>query len=380
MIGTRNKHIKSNINEIDSPLYIHIKSQDSNLVHSLKKPDLRVSTLSQVTTRAPARVSFAGGGSDTTYFLKRLGSGCVFNTAINKYVTCRLSIRDDQSFRIVNHTTDEDIFYKEYQDLQEKNDIISRALSIIEPNRGLNIELKTDFPIGSGLGGSSAILIALIGGINYLQNFSWSNNEVIKLAFYIERVVLGISGGWQDYIASIYGGFNHIQFSQNNFSISPAILNPHFKAKLENNLFLCHTKSNHHSGNIHIEQEREFLSSLNSFESMKTIKELSEKMKHAFEEESFSTIGQIINAGWELKKNSCQAISSKQIDEVYNYGLKAGAIAGRLLGAGGGGYFLFITNDQSRSDFIKEMTKLDFPVEEIQLESHGMTYNQGYIQ
>ena len=296
-------------------------------------------------SKSPVRISFGGGGSDTTSFFKN-NNGAVINSTISLYSHCSLSKRID--FKIVIDSADLKI-KKVYLNLEEflnskKNsfDLIKATIKVINPSFGFNLYIQSDFPISSGLGGSAVVVSAIIGCFNEFKIDKWSSYEVAELAYEAERLNLKVSGGWQDQYATVFGGFNFMEFSYLQNLIHPLRLPSTTKNSLEQNLILCYTNTSHKSGKIHLEQKSNLKTKIIVKNVKKNVK-LAYKMREALLKENLNEFSKLIADSWELKKSYSNNISNKFLDEIYEGAIQNGALSGKLLGSGGGGYFLFFT-------------------------------------
>lgn len=165
--------------------------------------------------RAPVRMSFSGGGSDLTYYFVE-NPAAVLSCTVGLYSHATLIPRTDNVIRIFSEDLCTRESYESLDDLMDHADkgLLATIVSVIQPNYGLDLYMRSDFPVGSGLGGSSAVATAIIAAFNELRRDRWSTYEVAELAFQAERLCFGIAGGWQDQYASAFGGFNLIEFKE----------------------------------------------------------------------------------------------------------------------------------------------------------------------
>jgi len=307
---------------------------------------------------APVRISFAGGGSDLThYFMSDVGS--VLNATISLYAHATLRPRDDRKVTISSLDLKDTI---EASDLEtflacsDKFDLFRGLLQLIKPNFGFDLYVRCDFPQGSGLGGSSAVLAAILGCFNEFRSDKWNEYELAELAFQSERIILDISGGWQDQYATIFGGINFIEFKNGDNLIHPLRLAEKTILNLEESLVLYELNTGRNSGAIHDDQKK-------VMQSQEIKKKVEINVKHCLEMResllrgNLDTFGKGLNIAWELKRQFSSKISSTVIDEIYDYAIENGALGGKLLGAGGGGFFLFYIKDFEKNHFMEAMRK-----------------------
>jgi D-glycero-alpha-D-manno-heptose-7-phosphate kinase len=295
-----------------------------------------------IRSRAPVRVSFGGGGSDLTYYF-RDSSGAVINTAISIYSHASMRVRRDSKIIVSSFDLGAELIADDLKDaLSQKGPfgLIQSLLSVIRPKFGLELCLDSDFPVGSGLGGSATISAVVLGCFNALRNDKWSQHEIAEIAFQAERLHLGIAGGWQDQYVAVFGGFNFIEFHADENIVSPIRVQPNIARELEESLVLCDTGIEHHSGNIH-DNQKEAMSSKSVREMVKANVELSYVTRNYLLRGDLTKFGECLDKAWRLKRNFSSMISNPHLDSIYDGAIKNGATGGKLLGAGGGGFFIF---------------------------------------
>jgi D-glycero-alpha-D-manno-heptose-7-phosphate kinase len=295
-----------------------------------------------IRARAPVRMSFGGGGSDLTHYFSE-HSGAVINSAISLYSHATMKFRNDAKIIINSTDLNTELVANDLDSALSQESplgLIQSLLSVIRPQYGFELHLNSDFSVGSGLGGSATLLAAVLGCFNLVRKDQWTQHELVEIAFQAERLQFGIAGGWQDQYASVFGGFNFIEFQPDQNIISPLLINPDVCLELEESLILCDTGIAHHSGKIHHEQKQTMLE--------KSIKKMvAENVKLSYDIRNhilrgeLDKFGKCLNRSWMLKRNFSPLITNSQIDEIYNGAIENGASGGKLLGAGGGGYFVF---------------------------------------
>lgn len=292
--------------------------------------------------RAPVRISFGGGGSDLTHFFWDY-SGAVINATISIYSHATLRLRNDS--RIIIHSLDlgETLEAGNLQEALQPNEkfgLIQAVLKVINPDFGFELFLNSDFPMGSGLGGSAVVTAVILGCFNEFRRDKWDNHELAELAFQAERFNLGVSGGWQDQYATVFGGFNFMEFKKEQNIVHPLRIPHNALLELEESLILCNTGLSHDSGNVHDDQ-REKMKSEEVQDKVRMNVELTYEMRNSLLRGKLLEVGTNLNKTWLLKKEFSNKISTPYLDEIYDLALNNGAIGGKLLGAGGGGFFLF---------------------------------------
>lgn len=307
-------------------------------------------------SKSPVRMSFGGGGSDVThYFMSEIGA--VLNATINLYAHATLRPRDDLKVKIDSLDLNDQV---EANDLEsflassDKFDLFRGILQVVKPNFGFDLYVRSDFPRGSGLGGSSAVTAAILGCFNEFRIDKWNEYELAELAFQSERITLGISGGWQDQYATVFGGINFIEFKSGDNVIHPLKLTEKIILNLEESLVLYELDTGRNSGAIHDDQRKVMQSEEIQNKVEKNVEHCKNMREHVLRG-NLNAFGKGLNTAWQLKRQFSSKISNTVIDEIYGFARENGALGGKLLGAGGGGFFLFYVEDFKRNSFLKAM-------------------------
>lgn len=293
-------------------------------------------------SRAPLRISFCGGGTDVPPYPQERG-GAVLSCTIDKYAYASLRPRPDNAIEV--RSLDYDVVAKyDRRDPLPFNgelDLVKAVINHFAAPTGLDLFLHSDAPPGTGLGSSSTIIVALLGLFQSWLKLPMTDYELASLAYRIERADLGIVGGMQDHYAATFGGFNFIEFHAdsvivNSLRIEPATLN-----ELQYRLLMCYTGQTHLSAKIlteqvagYVERRPQVVSALDG------MKALAVQMKNALLLNQLDQFGALLHEAWLLKRHLATQISDAHIDELYACAREAGAIGGKILGAGGGGYLL----------------------------------------
>lgn len=300
-----------------------------------------------VRSRAPLRISFAGGGTDIPPYSTRYG-GCVISTTIDKYTYASLEPREDDWIeihsldfgRVVRYRLDDPPEYDGNLDLVKA--IVSHLSDHIPG--GFTLYLHSDAPPGSGLGASSALVVAVLGAFRRWLHLPWTRYDLAQHAFDIERVEFGIKGGYQDQYAAAFGGFNFIEFLADTVVVNPLRLDPEVLLELEYSLLLCYTGQARRSDGIIEDVVRNYQQrKQTTLDALHGLKNLAIAAKNALLQGRLQDFGELLHQGWLAKKQTARKISTPHIDEMYDAARKAGALGGKLLGAGGGGYLLVYT-------------------------------------
>lgn len=288
-----------------------------------------------IITKTPFRVSFAGGGSDMAKFYEKYG-GCVLSTSINKY--CYLSIHPyfDARSTLLKYSENELV-----TDIaQIKHRIFNCVLNAYGVS-GVEISSTADVPGGTGLGSSSTFTVGLLNTIACYQGKFMSKGRLAEQACQVEIEKLGSPIGKQDQYAAAFGGLNFIRFNQDgSVSVEPIIMQPGTYKELERHLVMYYTGSTRSANSI-LKEQKKNIDDAAKVENLKQMCRLAEEMKVALEQNDLSSFGVLLNDGWQLKRTLASGISNPEIDQAYETAMKNGALGGKLLGAGGGGFLLF---------------------------------------
>ena len=358
--------------------FIPVLDENKRLLKFITKNTIpsRFEKLITARSKSPVRISFGGGGSDTTAFFKD-NNGAVINSTISLYSHSSLSKRTDSKINIDSADLNINKSYLSLDEFLNSDkcalDLIKATIKVINPSFGFDLYIQSDFPLRSGLGGSAVVVSSVIGCFNEFRIDKWSSYEIAELAYQAERLNMGISGGWQDQYATVFGGFNFMEFSNRQNLIHPLRLSETTKCSLEQNLILCYTNTSHKSSDIHQDQK----SNLDNKGIQKNVKKnvkIAYKMRESLLKENLYEFSNLMNDSWELKKSYSSDISTDYLDKIYEEAKQNGALSGKLLGAGGGGYFLFFTNFSNRNKLInwiksKGLIYTNFKFEDVGLKS-----------
>lgn len=308
--------------------------------------------------KAPLRISFAGGGTDLPYFFEKYG-GAVINATIDKYCHVTLVKRADSKI-IINSDLGEDVILdsKDNINYDGKFDLIKAIIKIMKPDFGFELYITNDMPPGRGLGSSATLSVLLVRCLGDLMNKNYDDYKTAQVAYNAEREELKIKGGWQDQYAAVTGGFNFMEFNQEKTIIYPLRLKEENIEEFNSHLMLCYVGGSHFSGDLHSNQEKNFVENEEEVvKNLTELKSLAVRIKDCLLTNDLETIGMIMHESWEKKKKINHHVSNMKIDFLYDVGIKNGAFGGRLLGAGGGGYILFFHSPKKRNQLKKALEK-----------------------
>ena len=313
-----------------------------------------------IISRTPLRISFAGGGSDLPSYYSQHG-GAVLSTTIDKYIYIAIHRYFSSNQSLLKYSKTE---------LVNNNDEIQHPLfreCMKQVNvSGVDISSMADVPAGTGLGSSSAFAVSLLNVLHAYKHEAVSAEYLASTACDIEINRLGDPIGKQDQYAAAYGGLNFIQFNYDgSVDVQKVVMNPAVKKQLERNLILIYTGTKHSASAILKEQGKE-MQRLDKQQVMHKMVEMAYELKDVLEHNQIDDFGRVLNEGWLLKRSLANSISNPLVDTLYEQGMSAGALGGKLLGAGGAGFVLFYCPEDKQETFRKQMsayTEMSFKFE-----------------
>jgi len=324
--------------------------------------------------RAPVRISFGGGGSDLTHYFSGNVGGAVINTTISLYSHATLRIREDAQIIIRSLDLGETMQADDLPAAMAQTSrfgLIQALLRAINPDFGFELYLHSDFPMSSGLGGSSVVSASVLGCFNQFRRDQWDLHELAELAYQAERHHLGVAGGWQDQYATVFGGFNFMEFRMDQNIVHPLRIHHDTLLELEESLILCDTGTTHDSDDIHQDQ-REQMATAHVRNMVDTNVRLSYDMRNDLLRGRLLQFGQSLDKAWHLKRQFSEKISTSRLDHIYAKAKDNGAIGGKLLGAGGGGFFLFYAPPFHKNELISHLEASGLKVRPFRFEPQGL--------
>ena len=308
-----------------------------------------------IITKTPFRISFAGGGSDLSDFYEKYG-GCVLSTSINRY--CYISIHPYFNER------DTMLKYSESELVTDLSQIKHRIFNCVLNEvklHGVEITSTADVPGGTGLGSSSTFTVGLLNAVSCYRGTYLSKGKIAAKACQVEIEKLGSPIGKQDQYAAAFGGLNFIRFHQDGeVSVSPIVMQPETYQRLQHNLMMFYT-GDVRSANAILAEQKKNISAEDKVRNLRKMCILAEEMKLALEHNDLSSFGRLLNDGWELKRTLASGISNPAIDKAYETAMKNGALGGKLLGAGGGGFLLFFCEPDKQEQLRVALKLRPFP-------------------
>jgi D-glycero-alpha-D-manno-heptose-7-phosphate kinase len=308
-----------------------------------------------IISRTPFRISLFGGGTDYPAWFKEHG-GSVIGTAIDKY--CYISVRRLPPF--FEHKSK--IVYSKVELVKNIGEIehpaVRGILADMRMDEGLEIHHDADLPARSGLGSSSSFTVGLLNALNALQGKMISKRDLGRQAIRIEQDVLKEDVGCQDQIWAAYGGFNRIDFHPDgDFSVNPFILPPSRLTELSQSLMLFFTGFSRFATDFAHDQIQNFNNRKNQLRMMKSMVDSAADIL-LNPKTPLRELGELMHQSWQLKRELADSVSNSKIDEIYDSARKAGAIGGKLLGAGGGGFMVLVVDPEKRNQVRERLKNL----------------------
>lgn len=325
--------------------------------------------------RTPVRISFGGGGTDIPAYYEKFG-GAVLSTAINKHFYTILQRRTDGKVQVISSDlraieTWEDITRMTGQgsDLEIPFSVLKEIGCAVS----VSLFLASEIPPGTGLGSSASVCVNVLKTLATYLRMSLSKYELAERAFHIARTVLGKPVGKQDEYAAAFGGLNYMKFERDgSVIVEPLMLEPAVVRELQDSLMLFFTGSSHDSWEILVEQESSTHDEHGAaVESLHQIHELADEMRVALKSGDLRTFGSLLHQGWQAKRRVSSKISTARIDAMYEAARNAGALGGKITGAGGGGFLLLLCPEQQQPDVRAAMTQFGAREMTFDFDFHG---------
>lgn len=306
-----------------------------------------------IITKTPFRMSFFGGGTDMEEFFRQYG-GAVLSTTFDKY--CYVNVRHLPRF--FDYTTE--LSYSKTERVTDIEDIehpaIRNAMKMLDMHE-IRLTYEADLPARSGLGTSSSFAVGMLNAFYALKGKYVDKKRLADEAIYLERVLCAEAGGWQDQIAASFGGFNRINFSADGYEVMPVIISPERKSRLNDNLLMFFTGFTRFSSDVQKANKQGYHDKTAELKEMLSLVDDAERVL-TDKTADLDDFGRLLDHTWKLKRQTGAAISTDSIDALYSKGIVAGALGGKLLGAGGGGFLVFYVQPEYRESVMKAMSDL----------------------
>jgi D-glycero-alpha-D-manno-heptose-7-phosphate kinase len=319
-----------------------------------------------IRSKAPLRLGFAGGGTDVSPYCDDYG-GMVLNATIDMYAFCTIEVCDGGKiiFQAMDRGECVEMAAKSHLPIDGILDlhkgIYNRIVKQFNGGAPLSFKMTTyaDAPAGSGLGTSSTMVVAILKAFVEWLNLALGEYDIAHLAYEIERNDIGLSGGKQDQYAATFGGFNFMEFYENDrVIVNPLRIKNWIIDELEASMVLCFSGVSRESAKIIDEQKNNVTSKLEkSIQAMHELKKDAYSMKEAVLKGDVATLAGILGKSWESKKRMAGSITNSHIDAIHAAAISAGAYAGKVSGAGGGGFLMFIVNPVKKLGVIQALNE-----------------------
>lgn len=296
-----------------------------------------------IITETPFRMSFFGGGTDMEDFFREYG-GAVLSTTFDKY--CYVNVRHLPRF--FDYSTE--LSYSKTERVTDVEQIqhpaIRNAMKMLDMHE-LRLTYEADLPARSGLGTSSSFAVGMLNAFYALKGKYADKKKLADEAIYLERELCQEAGGWQDQIAAAYGGLNRINFNADGYEVCPVIISPERKKRLNNNLLMFFTGFTRFSSDV---QKQNAIGKADKVIHLKEMLSLVDDAERLLtdRDSDLDEFGRLLDHTWKLKRQTGSAVSTSNIDNLYEKGMKAGALGGKLLGAGGGGFLVFYVQPEKQ--------------------------------
>lgn len=314
-----------------------------------------------IITKTPFRMSFFGGGTDMENYFRE-NNGAVLSTTFDKY--CYVNVRHLPRF--FNYSTE--LSYSKMERVTGVEDIehpaIRNAMKMLDMHE-IRLTYEADLPARSGLGTSSSFAVGMLNAFYALKGKYADKKKLADEAIYLERVLCNEVGGWQDQIAASFGGFNRINFDADGYEVLPVIISPERKKQLNDNLLMFFTGFTRFSSDV---QKTNNVTAADKRVQLKEMYELVDEAEKVLTDKmrSLDDFGYLLDHTWKLKRQTGSSISTDSIDALYLKGIEAGALGGKLLGAGGGGFLVFYVQPEKHEAVraaMKDMMYIPFEFE-----------------
>ena len=306
-----------------------------------------------IITKTPFRMSFFGGGTDMKDFFEEYG-GAVLSTTFDKY--CYVNVRHLPRF--FDYSTE--LCYSRTERVtdveQIKHPAIRNAMKMLDMHE-IRLTYESDLPARSGLGTSSSFAVGMLNAFHALKGKYADKGRLADEAIYLERTLCGEAGGWQDQIAASFGGLNRITFNADGYEVRPVIISPDRKRRLNENLVMFFTGFTRFSSEVQVANAKDRGDKTAQLKEMLALVDEAENIlidKYV----DIDDFGRLLDHTWKLKRQTGSAITTDGIDALYAKGIAAGALGGKLLGAGGGGFLIFYVQPEYRANVMEAMKDL----------------------
>lgn len=332
-------------------------------------------------SKAPLRIGLAGGGTDVSPYSDLYG-GAILNATVSLYAYANIEPIDENAIvlKAMDRKEEQRFEWNHQLPIDGKLDLLKGVYNRIQkeygmPLTGFRLSTFVDAPAGSGLGTSSTLVVAIVGAFTEMLRLPLGEYDIAHLAYEIERRDLGMAGGKQDQYAATFGGVNFMEFMANDkVIVNPLRIKQQYLFELENNLVLYYTSTSRESAKIIEKQSENVVQKKGkSIEAMHQLKHQAQLMKEALLKGRVNEIGDILDFGFQQKRQMAEGISNSLIDEIYEAAKKSGANGGKISGAGGGGFMTFYCPNNTKYTVIETLLQFGGYVKNYQFVDHGLT-------
>jgi len=332
-------------------------------------------------SKAPLRIGLAGGGTDVSPYCDLYG-GAILNATVSLYAYANIEPIDEAKIvlQAIDRNESQEYELSKMLPVDGKLDLLKGVYNRVAKennvaNKGIRLSTYVDAPAGSGLGTSSTLVVAIIGAFVEMLRLPLGEYDVAHLAYEIERQDLKMAGGRQDQYAATFGGVNFMEFYEGDkVIVNPLRIRQQYLFELENNLLLYYTSTSRESAKIIAKQSENVVrKEEKSIDAMHQLKQQARMMKEALLKGRLNEIGEILDYGFQQKRQMAEGISNHMMEEIYEQARTAGATGGKISGAGGGGFMIFYCPQNTKYKVIDALSKFGGYCKPYQFVDHGLT-------
>ena len=332
-------------------------------------------------SKAPLRIGLAGGGTDVSPYSELYG-GAILNATVSLFASANIEPLQENAIILeaIDRKEEQRFEWSNELPINGKLDLLKGVYNRIQkeyalPLTGFKLSTFVDAPAGSGLGTSSTLVVAIIGAFTEMLRLPLGEYDIAHLAYEIERVDLKMAGGKQDQYAATFGGVNFMEFyGENKVIVNPLRVKQQYLFELENNLLLYYTATSRESAKIIEKQSQNVVDNKGkSIEAMHQLKHQAQLMKEALLKGRLHEIGEVLDFGFQQKRQMAEGISNSFLEEIYETAKKAGATGGKISGAGGGGFMIFYCPGITKYNVMDSLAKFGGHCKQYQFVDHGLT-------
>lgn len=331
-------------------------------------------------SKAPLRIGLAGGGTDVSPYSDLYG-GAILNATLSLYANATIEPLTENKIILeaIDRNEEQQFEWRKELSIDGKLDLLKGVYNRIQKDygikeQGFRLSTHVDAPAGSGLGTSSTLVVAIIGAFAEMLRLPLGEYDMAHYAYDIERKDLNLAGGKQDQYAATFGGVNFMEFyADDKVIVNPLRVNQQHLFELENNLLLYYTSTSRESAEIIKKQSKNVTDKKEkSIEAMHQLKQQAQMMKEALLKGRLNDIGEILDFGFQQKRQMAEGISNPLMEDIYETAKKAGATGGKISGAGGGGFMIFYCPGTTKFKVIKSLGNFGGQVRNFQFTEHGL--------